>query len=142
MTKSSTLELPGLSVEDQVRITASDYQLQMQAYALAVTELIDALMPGVKQAGFSIKSTLHFLDPNIEFHVSGDLLAPAACARAIDDAMIDIISSVEPRQFPVRPAMHCRMCNFLGICPAGREWVRSAKHSTADALSMAATVES
>ncbi|HYJ84603.1 MAG TPA: UvrD-helicase domain-containing protein [Pyrinomonadaceae bacterium] len=142
VTKSSALERPGLSVEDQVRITASDYQLQMQAYALAVMDLIDALMPGLKQAGLSIKSTLHFLDPNVEFHLSEDLLVPDACARAIDDAMMDIVSSIEPRQFPVRPAMHCRMCNFLGICPPGRDWVRSAKHTTADALSMAATVES
>ncbi len=135
---SATVDQREISVDDQVRITASDYQLQMQAYALAVAELIDGLMPGLKQAGFSIKSTLHFLDPNVEFHLSGDLLAPDACARAIDDAMMDIVSSVQPGQFPVRPAMHCRMCNFLGICPAGREWVRSAKSSTTDALSMAA----
>jgi hypothetical protein len=137
-TTSSPVDQPEISVADQVRITATDYQLQMQAYALAVTELIDALMPGLKQTGFSIKSTLHFLDPNVEFHLSGDLLSPQACALAIDDAMMDIVSSVQPEQFPVRPAMHCRMCNFLGICPAGREWVRSTKNPTSDELSMAA----
>jgi ATP-dependent helicase/nuclease subunit A len=135
---SSTSKPTEISVDDQVRIVAFDYQLQMQAYALAVSDLIDGLMPGLKQAGYSMISTLHFLEPNIEFHPSSDLLAPETCARAIDDAMIDIISSIEPRQFPVRPAMHCRMCNFLGICPAGREWVRSAKNSTLDELSMAA----
>jgi hypothetical protein len=113
----------------------------MQAYALAVTELIGGLMPRLKQADLSIKSTLHFLDPNVEFHIPGDLLAPDACARAIDDAMIDIVSSIEPKQFPVRPAMHCRTCNFLGICPAGRDWVRSTKVTAADVLSMAATLE-
>ena len=135
---SFTLKQTEISLDEQVLITASDYQLQMQAYALAVAELIDSLVPGLRQAGFSIKSTLHFLEPNVEFHLSGDLLAPDACARAIDNAMIDIISSIEPRQFPVRPAMHCRMCNFLGICPAGRDWVRSAKPATTDDLSMAA----
>ncbi|HKO97520.1 MAG TPA: UvrD-helicase domain-containing protein [Pyrinomonadaceae bacterium] len=125
------------SVDDQVRIAASDYQLQMQAYALAVTEL----MPELKQAGFSITSTLHFLDPNVEFHFAGEQLSTEACARAIDDAMIDIVSSFEPSQFPFRPASHCRMCNFLSICQAGREWVRSAKHSSAGDLSMVAAVD-
>ncbi len=109
------------TVDDQVRIAASDYELQMQAYALAVTEL----MPELKQAGFSIKSTLHFLDPNVEFHFSGAQLSSEACALAIDEAMMDIVSSVEPSEFPFRPAMHCRMCNFRGICQPGREWVRA-----------------
>jgi len=114
-----------LSVEDRVRMAASDYQLQMQAYALAVSEL----MPELRQPGFSIISTLHFLDPNVEFHLDAELLSPDACVRAIDAAMVDIISSGEPAQFPVRTAAHCRMCNFLGICPAGREWVRARRRA-------------
>jgi ATP-dependent helicase/nuclease subunit A len=136
---SSVLKQPEISVDDQVRITASDYQLQMQAYALAVTEL----MSGLKQAGFSIVSTLHFLEPNVEYHLPDDLLSPGACALAIDNAMIDIVSSIEPSQFPFRPATHCRMCNFLGICPAGREWVRSARDVATNPgdLSMVAVVD-
>ncbi len=113
------------SLEDQVRIAASDYQLQMQAYALAVREL----MPALIQEGSAIISTLHFLEPNVEFHLGSDLLAPDACSRAIDEAMIAIVSSREPAQFPVRPHTHCRMCNFLGLCPAGREFVRSLRQT-------------
>ncbi|MCM3870529.1 MAG: UvrD-helicase domain-containing protein [Pyrinomonadaceae bacterium] len=107
-----------LSVWDQVRRVASDYQLQMQAYALAVREL----MPDLVNAGGEIKVTLHFIDPNVEFHLANDLLEPTACARAIDDAFLQLISSREPEHFPVHPATHCRMCNFLQICAVGREW--------------------
>ncbi|HEY2971214.1 MAG TPA: UvrD-helicase domain-containing protein [Pyrinomonadaceae bacterium] len=117
---------PELSVDDQVRVAATDYQLQMQAYVLAVREL----MPELMQPGSSIISTLHFLEPNVEFHLDADLLSAGACRRAIDAAMVDIISSGEPAQFPVRTAVHCRMCNFLGICPAGLEWVRAMKRES------------
>jgi len=120
---SKELPISELTLEDQVRIAASDYQLQMQAYALAVSEL----MPQLTSAGSSIKCTLHFLEPAIEFHIDSRLLSHAACTQAIDDAMMSIVSSVAPGEFPFRPAAHCRMCNFLGICPAGREWVRSAQ---------------
>ena len=109
---------PGrFSVEDQVRIAAFDYQLQMQAYALAIRELISS---NVNQTS-NVISTLHFLDPNVEFHLPAELLAPEACRSAIDEAMSQIASSGEPQEFPVHPALHCRMCSFLGICPAGRE---------------------
>jgi hypothetical protein len=101
----------------------------MQAYALAVMEL----MPSLVESGSSIISTLHFLEPNREFHLAADLLNRDACMLAIDDAMMQIISSGEPSQFPVRPALHCRMCNFLGICPAGREWLRSARRGALEA---------
>jgi ATP-dependent helicase/nuclease subunit A len=109
------------SLNDQVRLAASDYQLQMQAYALAVGQLL----PSLTEAGISITSTLHFLDPNVEFHLDADLLSADTCMQAIDEAMREIISSAAPAQFPVRTAGHCRMCNFLGICPAGREYVRA-----------------
>ena len=96
----------------------------MQAYALAVREL----MPDLVKAGSEIKVTLHFLDPNVEFHLTEDLLETNACAHAIDQAFLQLISSREPEHFPVRPATHCRMCNFLQICAAGREWI--AKRQT------------
>jgi hypothetical protein len=111
-----------VSLEERVRMVASDYQLQMQAYALAVREL----MPSLSAAGSSIKCTLHFLDPALEFHIDSELLTQSACMHAIDDAMMSIVSSVVPGEFPFRPANHCRMCNFLGICPSGREWVRAS----------------
>jgi ATP-dependent exoDNAse (exonuclease V) beta subunit len=108
-----------LSLEERVRIAAADYQLQMQAYALAVGEL----MPSLLAASSSIKCTLHFLDPALEFQIDSHMLSKSACMHAIDDAMMSIVSSVAPGEFPVRPADHCRMCNFRSICPAGREWV-------------------
>ncbi|MFN2500076.1 MAG: UvrD-helicase domain-containing protein [Pyrinomonadaceae bacterium] len=109
------------SVEDQVQIAASDYQLQMQAYALAVNDLL----PTLAAKGGLIKVTLHFLDPNVEFQLPAELLSRNACARAIDEAMMDIVASHEPVEFPVRPALHCRMCSFLSICRGGRQWLRA-----------------
>ena len=110
-----------VSLDDQVRSAASDYQLQMQAYALAVSDLLPALVA----KGGLIKVTLHFLDPNVEFHLPSELLSRDACARAIDAAMMDIVASHEPAEFPLRPALHCRRCSFLSICRGGREWLRS-----------------
>jgi hypothetical protein len=34
------------------------------------------------------------------------------------------IYSSDPADFPVKTAPHCRMCNFLRVCTAGKEWVR------------------
>ena len=110
-----------MSIAQQVQVAASDYQLQMQAYALAVTELMP-LAAGTT----NIKVILHFLEPDVEFRLSNKLLLADVCSAAIDDAMREIVSSMEPHEFPVRPAMHCRMCNFLRICPAGRDCVRSS----------------
>ncbi len=125
VTKPGEVVAAEMSVAEGVRIAASDYQLQMQAYALAVRELI----PELTKRGSSIISTLHFLDPNVEFHLEADLLSADACASAIDAAMLEIISSAEPAQFPVRTAAHCRMCNFLSLCAAGRDWVNAMRHS-------------
>ena len=111
-----------MSIAQQVQIAASDYQLQMQAYALAVNELL----PLAADRRNNVKVILHFLEPDVEFRLPNKLLSSDACAAAIDDAMKDIVSSMEPQEFPVQPAMHCRMCNFLRICPAGRDWVRSS----------------
>ena len=121
------------SLEELVRVAALDYQLQMQAYVLAVRELIPTLTEGA-----AIRSTLHFLEPNLEFHLAEDLLSADACSRAIDEAMLAIVSSGTPGEFPVRPAAHCRSCNFLGICQAGREWVRSIRQTSEAVVNLSA----
>jgi ATP-dependent helicase/nuclease subunit A len=137
VTRPEEVVAPEFSMNDQVRIAASDYQLQMQAYALAVRELL----PSPADTGISITSTLHFLDPNVEFHLDADLLSPDACMRAIDAAMMEIVSSAEPGQFPVRTAAHCRMCSFLGICPAGRERVRELRQNSGGGVNLWKAVE-
>ena len=105
------------SLEDALKIAAEDYQLQMQSYALAVRELLPSL------AGATVRVTLHFLDPNVEVHLADELLEPARCEQAVDEGMQRSIFSADPRLFPVKTAPHCRMCNFLTVCTAGRAWV-------------------
>ncbi len=107
-----------VATNNVIEITAHDYELQMQAYALAVRELLPSL------ASAPIRVTLHFLDPNVETHLAKDLLEPERCEQAVDEAMLRIVTSAEPTQFPVKPAPHCRMCNFLRICNAGKEYLR------------------
>lgn len=99
-----------------IEITARDYELQMQAYAHAVRELI----PSIER----VRVTLHFLQPNVEVHLSDELLDPSRCTQAIDTAMMRIVTSANPVEFPVKTAPHCRMCNFLRICNAGKEYLR------------------
>jgi len=106
------------SLEDALKIAAEDYQLQMQSYALAVRELLPSL------AGASVRVTLHFLDPNVEVHLADELLEPARVEEAVDEGMQRSIFSADPRLFPVKTAPHCRMCNFLRVCEAGKQWVR------------------
>lgn len=120
------------SVDERVAIAARDYQLQMQAYTLAVRELVPALQDS------KLVSTLHFLEPNVEFHLTADLLSPEACREAIDEAMMNIAASGEPAEFPVYTATHCRMCNFLGICNAGRSYVRSMRQTSAGMVNLKA----
>jgi ATP-dependent helicase/nuclease subunit A len=124
MEKSQNVVVPESSVDERVRNAAADYQLQMQAYALAVRELMPILPDGS-----TIISTLQFLEPNVEFHLPAEMLAPDTSKRAIDEAMMKIVSSGEPGEFPVQTAAHCRMCNFLSICSAGREHVRSMRQT-------------
>jgi hypothetical protein len=102
---------------ESVHTAAQDYELQMQAYAFAVRELLPSL------AGSKMRITLHFLQPNIEVHLADELLEPARCVQAIDEAMQRTIYSADPTDFPVNTAPHCRMCNFLSVCNAGKEWV-------------------
>ena len=108
-----------LSIADAVHVAARDYQLQMQAYALAVR----TLLPAVNTLAHTVNVTLHFLEPNVEFHLPAELLEAEVCATDIDAAMREIASSLEPEHFPVKPAEHCRMCSFLAICSAGRDWL-------------------
>ena len=100
-------------------IAAHDYQLQMQAYALAIREL----QPSLKES--KIRVTLHFLEPNLEYQLEDELLTPDACEETLDAAMLDVFRSSQPEDFPVKPAEHCRTCSFLRVCVAGREFVRS-----------------
>jgi ATP-dependent helicase/nuclease subunit A len=106
-------------IDAVVRTTSEDYELQMQSYALAVRELLPSL------ANQPVNVTLHFLEPNVEVHLADELLQAAQCEAAIDEAMLRTISSSDPVHFPVKPAPHCRTCNFLRLCSAGKEWVRS-----------------
>ncbi len=110
-----------VSLAEQIDGTARDYQLQMQAYALALRELLPA---GTRLN--SLRATLHFIDPNVERNLSSTLLEPEACARAIDDATRRIASldgTLDAEVFPPLPATHCRMCNFVDLCVAGRDWL-------------------
>ena len=116
----AALPKEGPSLLDEVARVAQDYQLQMQAYALAVRELMPSL------ATERVRVTLHFLDPNVEFRLPDDVLEQSACEHAIDEAMRRILSAREPEQFPVFPERHCRMCNFLELCHAGRKWLRDS----------------
>ena len=100
-----------------LRTTSEDYELQMQSYALAVRELLPSL------EDVKIRVTLHFLEPNVEVHLADELLAPSQCEAAIDAAMLRIVSSSDPGDFPVKPAPHCRACNFLRLCAGGRDFL-------------------
>jgi ATP-dependent helicase/nuclease subunit A len=106
------------SLEEALKTAAEDYQLQMQAYALAVRELLPKL------AGAKIRVTLHFLEPNVEVHLADELLEPARCEQAVEEGMQRTIFSSDPVNFPVKTAPHCRMCNFLSVCEAGKKWVQ------------------
>lgn len=106
----------------QAETLARDYQLQMQAYALALRELL----PGDVKVN-SLRATLHFIEPNLEVALAPELLEHDTCVRMIDDAMLQIASldgTLDAELFPPVPATHCRMCKFLELCPAGREWLR------------------
>ncbi|MGQ0762747.1 MAG: UvrD-helicase domain-containing protein [Acidobacteriota bacterium] len=120
------VEVPATAVassfEDQIDNAARDYRLQMQGYALALREL---LPPDARIN--SLRATLHFIHPNVEATVPNDLLEYETCARAIDGAMSEIASldgTLQMEDFPPIANTHCRMCNFLSFCLAGREWLR------------------
>jgi ATP-dependent helicase/nuclease subunit A len=112
---------PLISLNRQAETAAHDYQLQMQAYASALRAL---LPPDVRIN--RLFATLHFIDPNIEISLAAAFLDQETCLRAIDDAMQSIAAldgSLDADLFPPYPAVHCRICNFVELCPAGREWL-------------------
>jgi ATP-dependent exoDNAse (exonuclease V) beta subunit len=122
--ESSTEPMFAASLDEQARTIARDYQLQMQAYALALRELLPANIQVQ-----TLRATLHFLDPNIEITLPPALLSRASCAQAIDDATQSIAAidgTLDAELFPPLTAAHCRTCNFLELCPAGRNWLKSA----------------
>ena len=121
-----TSESRDTSIEAQIEATARDYQLQMQSYALALRELLPSDVRINR-----LRATLHFIDPNRESIVPVDLLEAEICARAIDEAMATIAEldgTLEAEHFPPIPNTHCRICNFLELCPAGREWQRARRY--------------
>jgi len=110
------------SIEEQIETVAHDYQLQMQSYALSLRELLPA---NVRVN--NLRATLHFIDPKIEISLPAALLQQETCAGAIDEAMLRIATldgTLDASLFPPLPATHCRICNFLELCPAGREWLK------------------
>jgi ATP-dependent helicase/nuclease subunit A len=142
---------PAVSLAEQIDGAARDYRLQMQAYALALRELLsvrtrsgpgspsgqpawgagsDGIAEVSEQESFNLRSlraTLHFIDPNVERSVPAPVLEPETCARAIDEAMMAIASldgTLDAEAFPPLPATHCRMCNFRELCVAGQNWLR------------------
>jgi len=36
----------------------------------------------------------------------------------------ELDGNLDAEAFPPVPASHCRICNYLELCPAGREWLR------------------
>ncbi|HYR77156.1 MAG TPA: UvrD-helicase domain-containing protein [Pyrinomonadaceae bacterium] len=111
-----------VSFTAQAEMLARDYQLQMQAYALALRELL----PNEVRVN-SLRATLHFIEPNLEVALAPELLEHDTCVRIIDYAMLQIAAldgTLDAELFPPLPATHCRMCNFLELCPAGREGLR------------------
>jgi CRISPR/Cas system-associated exonuclease Cas4 (RecB family) len=106
---------PDLLVQAEAEAAAIDYQIQMQAYALAAR----ALIPEVAD----LKVTLHFLHPDIEVSLPDDLLEREACETAIDDTMLKIVSSSSPEAFHPEPAEHCRACSFVELCATGTNWL-------------------
>jgi ATP-dependent helicase/nuclease subunit A len=114
-----------LSVAEQAETVARDYRLQMQSYALALRELL----PSDARIN-TLRATLHFIDPNVEVSLPPNLLDQETCARAVDDAMLAISAldgTVDADLFPPLPATHCRSCNFLELCPAGRDWPQQSR---------------
>jgi ATP-dependent helicase/nuclease subunit A len=108
-----------LLIRAEIGAAAMDYRVQMQAYALAARDLIPEVT--------SVRVTLHFLDPDVEVYLSGELLEREVCAAAIDETMLALVSSSSPENFPCNPAEHCRMCSFVDLCPPGSRWLAEAR---------------
>jgi ATP-dependent helicase/nuclease subunit A len=109
------------SLDTQIESVARDYRLQMQAYALAFRELL----PRTVRIN-SMRVTLHFIQPNVEKTLAPELLGEEACARAVDEAMSELVSldgTIDAENFPALTSSHCRTCSFVDFCSAGQEWI-------------------
>jgi CRISPR/Cas system-associated exonuclease Cas4 (RecB family) len=104
-----------LLMQAEIEAAAIEYRVQMQAYALAAIDLL----PGVER----VRVTLHFLDPNVEVCLSDELLERETCAAAIDEVMRALVGKPSLERFPATPAEHCRVCNFVEMCAAGKNWL-------------------
>jgi len=104
-----------LLMQAEIEAAAIEYRVQMQAYALAALDLL----PGVER----VQVTLHFLDPNVEVCLADELLDRETCSAAIDEVMAALVGKPSPERFPATPAEHCRVCNFVELCAAGRNWL-------------------
>jgi ATP-dependent helicase/nuclease subunit A len=104
-----------LLVRAEIEAAAGAYQVQMQAYALAARDLIPAVG--------NVRVTLHFLDPDVEIFLPESLLEREVCEAALDETMLALVSSSLPEYFQPNPAEHCRVCNFVELCSAGRQWL-------------------
>ena len=115
---------PELSLDTEVASSITDYQLQMQAYALAVHRLTS----GIDQ----LKVTLHFLDPNLEVSLPEQLLREDACIAAVEETIETLTDRDAPGDFPPAPAAHCQSCRYLELCPPGRAWLSGTTSPAAD----------
>ena len=104
-----------LLLQAEIEAAAIEYRVQMQAYALAALDLL----PGIEK----VRVTLHFLDPNVEVCLADDLLDRETCAAAIDEVMAALVGKPSAERYPATPAEHCRVCNFVEMCTAGRDWL-------------------
>jgi hypothetical protein len=113
-----------VTFDSEVASSVSDYQLQMQAYALAVRRLTS----GVEH----LKVTLHFLDPNLEVTLPDQLLREEACIAAVEETIETLSDRDAPGDFPPAPAAHCQNCRYLELCPPGRAWLGGTISPAAD----------
>ncbi|HQR39053.1 MAG TPA: 3'-5' exonuclease, partial [Blastocatellia bacterium] len=86
-----------------------DFDVQMQAYAVAASELD----PRIGE----VETVLHFLGAGPDVYVSVAQDVPAA--RAALDSALETIGTAErdPRAYPTRPGERCTYCRFSPICP-------------------------
>jgi ATP-dependent helicase/nuclease subunit A len=116
-TASETNADNDLMIQAEIETTAGDYRVQMQAYALAARDLIPDVV--------NVRVTLHFLGPDVEVCLPDELLERDACAVAIDETMMSLVSASLPEDFAANPAEHCRICAFVDLCAPGRKWLSS-----------------